>query len=77
MKLHPIRFKQAGKRELRGRMMTEILASDKGKRILRECQEALDRPANTDETSRKLVLARFADELDIFPFELEDLLKRK
>jgi hypothetical protein len=77
VKLHATRFKQAGKSELRGRMMTEILASENGRRALRECQETLDRPANIDETSRKLVLSRFANELDIFTWELEDLLKRK
>jgi hypothetical protein len=77
VKLHPTRFKQASKSELRGRMMTEILASENGKRVLRECQETLDRPANIDETSCKLVLARFVNELDIFPLELEDLQKRK
>jgi hypothetical protein len=56
--------------------MTEILTSANGQRVLRECQETLDRPANSDEQSRKLVLRRFASELDIFTYELEDLLKR-
>jgi hypothetical protein len=76
MKLHPTRFKQYTKGELRGRMMTEIIASPRGKRVLCECQEALDRPANGDEGSRKLVLTRYASELDIFTWELEDLLNR-
>jgi hypothetical protein len=76
MKANPYRFAQAGKSELRGRMMTEILASENGQRVLRECQETLGRPANSDEQSRKLVLTRFASELDIFTYELEDLLKR-
>ena len=57
--------------------MTEILASLNGQRVLRQCQEALDLPVNSDEISRKLVLARFANELDILPWELEDLLKRE
>jgi len=56
--------------------MTEILASANGQRVLHECRETLDRPANSDEQSRKLVLTRFASELDIFTYELEDLLKR-
>lgn len=77
MKLHPTRFKQYTKGELRGRMMMEILASENGQRVLRECQEASDRPANYDRQSRKLVLTRFAMELDILTWELEDLLKRK
>jgi hypothetical protein len=76
MKLHPTRFKQYTKDVLRGRMMTEVLASENGKRVLRECQEVLDRPANSDEQSRRLVLARFANELGIYASELEDLLKR-
>jgi hypothetical protein len=76
MKVNPYRFAQAGKDALRGRMMTAILASENGKRALRECQETLDRPANSDEESRKLVLTRFAIELDIFTYELEDLLRR-
>jgi hypothetical protein len=76
MKLHPTRNKLAGRSELRGRMMTEIFTSANGQRVLRECQETLDRPANTDEYSRRLVMQRFATELDIFEYELEDLLKR-
>jgi hypothetical protein len=43
---------------------------------VRECQEALDLPVNGDADSRKLVLARFAMELDLFPHELEELLVR-
>lgn len=76
MKLHPTRFHLAGRGELRGRMMTEIFTSERGQRVLRECQETLDRPANADEYSRRLVLQRFATELDIYEHELEDLLKR-
>jgi hypothetical protein len=76
MKLHPTRNKQATKGELRGRMMTEILTSTNGQRVLRECQGDLDLPVNSDETSRKFVVRRFATELDIYDYELEDLLKR-
>ena len=76
MKLHPTRFHLAGRSELRGRMMTEIFTSERGQRVLRECQETLDRPANADEYSRRLVMQRFGTELDIFEHELEDLLKR-
>ena len=76
MKLHPIRLKQYTKYELRGRKVTEILSSENGKRVPRQCQETLARPANADGYSRHLVLQRFATELDIFDYELEDLLKR-
>ena len=76
MKLHPTRNKHVGRDVLRGRMMTEIYASENGKRVLRECQETLDRPANCDEDSQNLVLDRFACELNIYPHELQDLLKR-
>ena len=76
MKLHPMRLKQYTRYELRGRKLTEILSSENGNRVLRQCQEALDRPANADGYSRHLVLLRFATELDIFYYELEDLLKR-
>jgi hypothetical protein len=55
-------------------MMTEILATRR--RTLQECHETLDRPANADEDSRKLILQRYASELDIFTHELEDLLAR-
>jgi hypothetical protein len=57
-------------------MMTEIFTSANGQRVLRECQEALDKPANADEHSRRLVIQRYAAELDIFEYELADLLKR-
>jgi hypothetical protein len=76
MKLHPTRFHLAGRNQLRGRMMTEVFASERGQRVLRQCQETLDRPANADDYSRGLVLQRFATELDIYEHELEDLLKR-
>jgi hypothetical protein len=76
MKLHPTRNRFAGRSELRGRMMTEIFTSERGQRVLRECQETLDRPANADDYSQQLVLERFATELDIYEYELEDLLKR-
>lgn len=76
MKLHPTRFHLAGRSELRGRMMTEIFTSANGQRVLRECQETLDRAANSDEYSHRLVIQRYATELDIFEHELEDLLKR-
>jgi hypothetical protein len=58
-------------------MVAEIFASSNGQRVLRECKEALALPVNSDEQSRKLVLARFADELDILSWELEELLVRK
>jgi hypothetical protein len=74
MKTHPCRFAQAGKDILRGRMVTEIAKSPAGQRVLRECQASLDLPVNSDELSRKLVLQRFAAELDLFPYELEELL---
>lgn len=76
MKLHPTRNKFAGRSELRGRMMKEIFTSERGQQVLRECQETLDRPANADDYSRQLVVQRFATELDIYEYELEDLLKR-
>jgi len=56
--------------------MTEIFTSERGQRVLRHCQETLDRPANADDYSRQSVLQRFATELDIYEYELEDLLKR-
>jgi hypothetical protein len=76
MKVHPTRNKLAGRSELRGRMMTDIFNSANGQRVLRECQETLDKPANADEHSRRLVMQRFATELDLFEYELVDLLKR-
>lgn len=76
MKVHPTRFKQFTKDELRGRMMTEIFSSGNDQRVLRECQETLDHPANSDKQSRQMVLKRYATELDIFDYELEDLLMR-
>jgi hypothetical protein len=76
MKLHPTRLKQYIRYELRGRKMAEILSSENGKRVLRQCQEMLVKPANADGYSRHLVLQRFATELDVFDYELEDLLKR-
>jgi hypothetical protein len=57
-------------------MISEIVKSPTGQRVIRECQEALDLPVNSDEISRKLVLNRFADELDLYPHELEELLVR-
>jgi hypothetical protein len=39
-------------------------------------QEALNLPVNSDPVSRKLVMTRFAMELDLFPHELEELLVR-
>ena len=76
MKLHPTRLKQYIRYELRGQKMAEILSSENGKRVLRQCQEMLVKPANADGYSRHLVLQRFATELDVFDYELEDLLKR-
>lgn len=57
-------------------MMTEIFTSENGQRVLRECQETLDKPVNSDEYSRRLVIQRYATELDIFEHELGDLLTR-
>ena len=76
MKMHPTRNKFAGRSVLRSRMMAEVYASPTGKRVLRECQEALDRPVNSDEDSRMMVIERFADEVNLFPHEFADLLKR-
>jgi hypothetical protein len=77
MKLHPMRNAHVGRGVLRGRMMTEIFSSSNGQRVLRECRAALELPVNSDETSRDLVLKRFAMELDMYPSELEDLLEWK
>jgi hypothetical protein len=77
LKLHPFRFKQAGKHVLRERMVAEVAKSPAGRRVVRECQDALNLPVNSDADSRKLVLARFSNELDLFPHELEELLTRK
>lgn len=76
MKVHPCRFAQAGKHVLRERICAAIYKSSYGQRVLRECRETLDRPANADEHSRRLVIQRYAMELDILPDEIEDLLKR-
>jgi hypothetical protein len=76
MKLHPFRAAHVGRSILRDRMISEIVKSPTGQRVIRECQEALDLPVNSDEISRKLVLNRFADELDLYPHELEELLVR-
>jgi hypothetical protein len=65
MRIHPTRFLLAGRRELRGRITAEIFKSDSGRRVLAECLESLARPANSDTYSRRLVLARYADELSI------------
>jgi hypothetical protein len=77
MKPHPFRNPQAGRQELRGRMMTAILLSSNGQRVLRECKATLDLAVNSDAFSRKLVLTQYAGELDITLSELEDLLKRQ
>jgi hypothetical protein len=77
MKLHPFRAAHVGRSILRDRMIAEIAKSPAGQRVIRECQAALDLPVNSDEISRKLVLNRFADELDLYPHELEELLARK
>lgn len=55
-------------------MVAEVQKSANGQRVIRECQEALNLPVNSDPLSRKLVLARFANEVDLFPDELEMLL---
>jgi hypothetical protein len=76
MKVHPFRGAQAGKDILRDRIVADAEKSPAGKRVVRECQIALDNPANSDATSRKFVLQRFATELDLFTYELEELLRR-
>jgi len=76
MKIHPTRNHLAGKGELRGRITAEIFKSESGRRVLQECSEALARPANGDEYSRRLVLARYADELSITWNEMEELVLR-
>lgn len=76
MKLHPFRFKHAGRRVLRDRIIAETAKSSSGQRVIRECLEALDLPVNSDPDSRKFVLARFAMEVDLFPHELDELLVR-
>jgi hypothetical protein len=76
MKSHPFRFAQAGRHIFRERMMTEIAKSPAGQRVIRECQEALEMPVNSDELSRKLVLERFAMEVDLYSYEIEELLAR-
>lgn len=77
MKAHPFRGAQVGKHILRERITAKIAASPAGVRVIRQCQAALDRPVNSDPTSQKLVLQRYAIELDLFPAELEELLRRK
>jgi hypothetical protein len=57
-------------------MMSEVFASATGQRVIRECQECLSRPANSDEESRNLVLKRFAEEVNLYPNELLELLTR-
>jgi hypothetical protein len=76
MKVHPFRFAQAGRHVLRERIVSETAKSPAGQRVVRECQEALNLPVNSDPVSRKLVMTRFAMELDLFPHELEELLVR-
>ena len=76
MKVHPFRAAQAGRQVLRDRILAETEKSPAGIRVVRECQIALELPANSDSVSRKLVLQRYATELDIFPHELEELLQR-
>jgi hypothetical protein len=77
MKAHPFRGAQVGKHILRERITAKIAASPAGVRVIRECQAALDLPVNSDTTSRELVLQRYATELDLYPAELEELLRRK
>jgi len=76
MKTQPFRAAQVGKHILRERMIAAIEKSSNGHRVIRECQEALELPVNSDPVSRRLVLQRFALELDLFPHELEGLLPR-
>jgi hypothetical protein len=76
MKTHPFRGAQAGKGILRDRILANTEKSLKGKRVVCECQEALAKPVNSDLESRKIVLNRFATELEIFPEEMEELLRR-
>jgi hypothetical protein len=56
--------------------MSEVFASNNGQRVIRECQETLNHPANCDEESRSLVLNRYADEVNLYPHELLELLER-
>jgi hypothetical protein len=77
MKLRPFRAKHVGKQILRDRMIAEVAKSPGGQRVIRECQAALNLPVNSDELSRRLVLDRFATEVDLYPYELEGLLARK
>jgi hypothetical protein len=77
MKMNPTRFKGAGRNILRSRMMAEVFASTNGQRVIRECQETLSRPANSDEDSRALVLRRYAEEVNLYPHEMLELLGRK
>jgi hypothetical protein len=76
MQIRPTRFHLAGKGELRDRITAEIFKSESGRRVLSECLEALERPANSDEVSRRLVMGRYADELSITWYELQELLVR-
>lgn len=76
MNIHPCRFAQAGKASLRGRICAAVFKSPYGQRVLRECQETLNKSANVDEYSQRLVIRRYAMELDLLPDELKDLLKR-
>jgi hypothetical protein len=76
MKTHPARNNLATKSEFRDRITAAIFNSPSGRRVLEKCLEDLDKPVNSDEESRRLVLARYANELDILRYELEELLVR-
>ena len=76
MKIRPFRHKLAGKHILREQMVAKIAKSPAGMRVVRECQTALALPVNSDVISRRLVVGRYADELDLFPHEMEELLER-
>jgi hypothetical protein len=76
MKIRPFRQKQAGKHILRERILADVSKSPAGIRVIKECQAALAVPVNADETSRKLIFGRYAAELDIFPYEMEELVAR-
>ena len=76
MKTHPFRGAQVGRNILRDRIVSAAEKSPNGQRVVAKCQATLDRPPNQDWLSRRIVIARYADELDLFPHEMESLLSR-
>jgi hypothetical protein len=57
-------------------VLAALAKSKNGRRALRECKATLDLPINNDSFSRRLVLMRYAEQLNITLLELEDLLMR-